>query len=364
MGWTILMKKRIYYVKLLFFRLFGVAKMKAQSLIFKKIFTGCLLLFLYFNAYPVWAGGCPSSPTLPQTFTLNSIAAGKDLPVGADIPGTQHTFSFSANCSNNSANSAVKPGSIVIACFTGAGAEVSNLPGVYSTEIAGIGISLRNQNGQRVAGLGVGCDTRNTPIAILDENYSFGSSVTLSLVKIAEKYSGNTLDSLKNAFKLGVYNSGVVIGDTVSYTFSYAGAINIKTTSCKVNTPIINVALGDWFISDFTGQGISTETKPFSILLECDESTRINAVVSGSADSSQPGTIYLTGNEDNTAKGVGVQLLDESAKPLALNSKFFIGTAQTGGQYAINWKARYIQTAARVLPGIAKSSVTVTFIYD
>ncbi|MBU9838215.1 hypothetical protein J1786_25855 [Rahnella sp. L72c] len=93
------------------------------------------------------------------------------MPVGADIPGSQHTFNVSGTCCTSGSNEL--SGDPIIACYYGNGTEIAGFPGVYSTGVKGGGIALTNSSGQRVVGGGVSCDTRNTSLGNLDSSLNY-----------------------------------------------------------------------------------------------------------------------------------------------------------------------------------------------
>ena len=68
----------------------------------------------------------------------------------------------------------------------------------------------------------------------------------------------------------------------------------------------------------------------------------------------------------SSATGVGVQLLDGNGAVFPLSTyKTFAGYDKTnGGSYTIPFKARYYQTATRVTPGAANTSMTFTMLYQ
>lgn len=141
---------------------------------------------------------------------------------------------------------------------------------------------------------------------------------------------------------------------------------SVATLSCK--TPDVTVKMGDQnYVGRFKGIGTSLAPVKFSIALkECPEgvnkvSYQLNpntAVVDATRS-----VIALDAN--STAKGVGLQLLDNAGNPVALKTKLqFKEYDKLGGNFNIPFQAAYHQTAAAVVPGTANTSITFVMSYD
>ena len=210
----------------------------------------CLTLF----SGKLWAA-CSTAPVMPQSWDLSSVAVTSSLPVGADIPGSQHTFSISGTCGTNGSNEL--SGDPIIACYYGNGTEIAGFPGVYSTGVEGIGIALTNSSGQRVVGGGVGCDTRNTSLGNLDSSLSYQIAVTLSLVKTANDISDTALAQSQTRFGLGcmldqpnVPNATFGLGPKAFGHPGAGGSIGFADPEREVTFGFVTNTLGPYVLMD------------------------------------------------------------------------------------------------------------------
>ncbi|WP_425415937.1 fimbrial protein [Providencia rettgeri] len=62
--------------------------------------------------------------------------------------------------------------------------------------------------------------------------------------------------------------------------------------------------------------------------------------------------------------GIAIQLLNGSNNPIKLATKNNTIVNSAAGDVRINWKARYIKTAAKITPGKANSTATVNIRYE
>lgn len=145
-------------------------------------------------------------------------------------------------------------------------------------------------------------------------------------------------------------------------TFVFSPVI-VNSIGCSLQTTDVSVDLGDHWISEFRGVGSTVGTQPVDLSLSCESDARINIQVDADAEGDpQAGTIKLAAGQDSAA-GIGVQLLNEQDVPIPLNHLFFYQTADSDGIFPLKWKARYIQTAARMKAGRANATATVTLKY-
>lgn len=318
----------------------------------------CLVLF----SGKLWAA-CSTSPAMPQSWDLSSVAVTSSLPVGADIPGSQHTFNVSGTCGTSGSNELA--GDPIIACYYGTGAEIAGFPGVYSTGVEGLGIALTNSSGQRVVGGGIGCDTRNTSLGSLDSSLSYQIAVTLSLVKTANDISDTALQQSQTRFGLGVYGKSG-IGGGGNNTLSYTGNINIRTESCDVLNNTINVPLGTVTRGQFSSTspgGVSPDV-PFSIELNCDAGANVNIRIDGTADDSlAAGVIKISSGAEGQATGVGIQILKGDTSPVGIGQEWAITPSASEGSLSIPFFARYYLNGQTLSSGSANGTATFTMIY-
>jgi type 1 fimbria pilin len=319
-----------------------------------------LIAFLLLFSGKGWAS-CSATPTMPQSWDLSSIAVTSSLPLGSDVPGSQHTFSVSGQCGTG--GSSELPGDPIIACYYGNGSEIAGFPGVYSTGVEGIGIALTNSSGQRVVGATVACDTRNTSLGNLDASKGYQISVTLSLVKTANDISDTALQQSQTRFGLGVYGkSGLGAGNSISYT----GNVNIRTESCDVLNNTINVSLGTVWPGLFSGASVGgvTPDVPFSIELNCDAGANVNIRIDGTADDSlAAGVIKISNGAEGQASGVGIQILKGDTSPVNLGEQWAITSSASEGSLSIPFFARYYLNGQTLSSGSGNGTATFTMIY-
>lgn len=306
--------------------------------------------------------GCTSSPDIPGKATLSAVAVDATLPVGSVIPGTERAFSFAGNCA---AISGVPQGAVIITCYYGSGTEVAGMPGVYNTGVSGIGIALVNGAGQRVAGGGAGCDTRNTPLGYISNTpaKTFSINMTLELVKTSATVGSGSLLRAQTIFGIGMYNTGYGLGSNADSSVSYAGNIIYKSVSCSTGITV-PVRLGRIPASDFRGVGSTSAQTLFTVPVTCDTPVNVSMSMSSPVYASKPaGVIGLTPATGN-AGGVGIQMLYNNL-PVVFDSYFPVGAiASAGATLNVPFTARYYQSAATVTPGIANATATFTLAYQ
>lgn len=294
---------------------------------------------------------------VPYRVAMSEIRVSSTLATGNEIPGTEQTIPISGSCSSG------HDGNVIIACYYGTGQEYSNFPGVYHTGVDGVGITLINDQGQRVSGSGSACDTRNTPLGYIssDGKDTFSFSVTLSLVKTSDTVTSGELQQAQTEFGIGVYKKE---GLGSPNRISYSGNIDFNQVTCTVTPASIAVTLGDFPLSTFTGTGATTQAKQFDVGINCNDNVQPSIMISSANgyESSYPGVVKLT-PEDGAATGIGVQMTMDG-QPVTFD-EYINTTEQTveNQQIQIPFTARYYQTAPQVTPGTANSVSTLTIAY-
>lgn len=192
------------------------------------------------------------SPDLPYTISAGTLSVPTTLNVGSVIPGSAKTHTVTGNCSGTLANHAV------IACYYGTGSEVGGMPGVYATNVDGIGIELLNSSGQIVRGTGYECDSTATPMGTVssDSAQTFSFSYTERLVKTATRIGSGTLTNTQNPFGFGVFKSVGISGSR--NTSQYSATVAERTATCSIDPLNLTVTLGDFPVSQFTHVGSYT----------------------------------------------------------------------------------------------------------
>lgn len=192
------------------------------------------------------------------------------------------------------------------------------------------------------------------------KGYFFGNvKVDLSLIKVGAVKAGASIP-------MGILGYMSANNEVNIFVIKTGNKSSVATLSCK--TPDVTVKMGDKNdVGRFKGVGTSLAPVKFSIALkECPEgiskvSYQLNpntAVVDATRS-----VIALDAN--STAKGVGLQLLDNAGNPVALKTKLqYSDYDKLGGNFDIPLKAAYHQTGSAIVPGTANSSLTFVMSYD
>ena len=166
--------------------------------------------------------------------------------------------------------------------------------------------------------------------------------------------------------------AGAAHADAVSVN---GGTVHFKgelvNAACSVNTDSSEqtVNLGQYRTAKFTKVGDTTSNIPFNIELnDCDPLVAKTAAVAftGQIDATDKTLLAVTsGNNDNTAKGVGIEILDSKSSVLTPDGATF-SAAQTliEGTNTLKFTARYKSTAATTEPGQANADATFVMKYE
>lgn len=161
-------------------------------------------------------------------------------------------------------------------------------------------------------------------------------------------------------------------------TTATGGTIHFKGSlvdaPCAVSTDSDGqtVTLGQYTVHHFDKTGTLGTAKPFDIKLEdCDTSTASTAAIAfaGRADAANPSLLAvdsgLSGGNDATASGIGIQILDEKSKAVPVDGAT-LSTAHTlvNGENVLHFAAQYESTADTVTAGDANADATFTIQYN
>lgn len=143
-----------------------------------------------------------------------------------------------------------------------------------------------------------------------------------------------------------------------------ANAIRINVLSCSTKSKTYNIDMGDWNENHFKKINDTSTPVAIPIALTCMAGTNIKATITSNAGyaDATTGKLKLFGN--NSATGIAIQLLDKNSNPIRLNYKNSLQDNVPNGDYLFNWKARYIQTAPTITPGMANSTAVVNILYE
>lgn len=321
-----------------------------------KLFSALLVLAGSFLFMPHAKAASCTAPMMPYTISVASIAVSSTLPVGSVIPGSDETVNIHGSCTAYS-------GQVIISCYYGSGSEISGMPGVYSTGVSGIGITLINDRGQRIVGGGISCDTRNTPLGYVssDGNNTFNFNVTLALVKTSDSIASGSLQQSQTVFGVGVYNQAPI---GTPNNISYAGNITYKSVNCSVDPKSLTIPLGNVPASVFKGIGSGSGWYNFDVSATCNNPVSVGIKVSSANGyaSTQPSVINLTPEAGN-ATGIGVQILTD-AQNTDFDHYVMVGDIPAANTtLRIPFSLQYYQTAATVTPGSANAVATITVAY-
>ncbi|MCV2534681.1 type 1 fimbrial major subunit FimA [Enterobacter wuhouensis] len=163
--------------------------------------------------------------------------------------------------------------------------------------------------------------------------------------------------------------------DTTTPVSVNGGTVHFKgelvNAACSVNTDSSEqtVKLGQYRTAKFTKVGDTTSNIPFTIELnDCDPLVAKTAAVAftGQIDATDKTLLAVSsGSNDNTAKGVGIEILDSKSSVLTPDGATF-SAAQTliEGTNTLNFTARYKATAATTTPGQANADATFVMKYE
>lgn len=177
---------------------------------------------------------------------------------------------------------------------------------------------------------------------------------------------------------IGSVGSTMQSSDKALYYLRGGNTIGYLAETCKVPSPAsFEVPLGSTAVNSSSGFGSgvgSTSTaKDFAIALSCDTAIsgafkvmlQLDATpVSGLASQ---GVLALTNaGASGVAGGVGVQVLNRTTStPVALATPWLVGNfPMSSSLINVPFSARYYQTAAKITPGTADSSMTYTISYQ
>jgi len=231
-------------------------------------------------------------------------------------------------------------------------------PGAYhaiDTNLKGIGVRMSMRD---IANSYFPYSAKGTCSGLISCSGAMPSNMThekLELIKTADSTDSGALSG--GVFAYAQCDNGQI------YTNFAFGTSNITGSTCDLDTAALNVDLGDYKTTDFTGVGTTTEKKTVAIPVTC---TGANSAFSLAVSAVNPADITngVMALDSGGASGIGVQLLQsDGITPVPLtNSSWSAGTSVIGTN-TINLFARYYQLDNTVTSGNATSSVTLTFNY-
>ncbi|PQP06685.1 oxidoreductase [Pseudomonas frederiksbergensis] len=177
----------------------------------------------------------------------------------------------------------------------------------------------------------------------------------LEIIKSGELASENSIP----AGYLGQY----LAGDAVFGKYYLINPITLNTASCK--TPAVSVQMGDdYLLNEFDKSGDTPRVIKFNIALnQCQRGIKkVNYQLKATTKviDSTKGIVAL--NAESTAKGIGLQLMNDAGQPIALDTVYpFNGFNTTDTDFKIPLSAAYYRLAEGTLQG-GTANTAITFI--
>jgi type 1 fimbria pilin len=195
------------------------------------------------------------------------------------------------------------------------------------------------------------------PTSVGSASFISGGTYTLQIFKSAELSSNSVIA----AGELGQFKGG----ELRFITFNLANPINLNTASCQ--TPAVSVQMGDDYQLYEFDKSDTPRVIKFNIALnQCQrgiQKVTYQLKANTPVIDSQKGVIAL--NAGSSAKGIGLQLMNEAGQPIALDTTYgFSGFKPSGTDFKIPLSAAYIRLADSTLEaGTANTEVTFIMNY-
>ncbi|MDM2842885.1 fimbrial protein [Citrobacter portucalensis] len=179
------------------------------------------------------------------------------------------------------------------------------------------------------------------------------------ILQVVGKLKGGAIDL--SAFS----GSGIWWNNVQGFELIFSDVlIDLKTLTCDVNTPDIPVSLAPagGINADTTFKGVNSTSVPvdFNIDLTCAQGTSVAIRFEGQTKTGSNDSILKLTDQDNTATGIGVQILDKNKNAMTFNQPDFVLQASNVQQTQISlpFSAQYIQTDSQVTAGKADAEAT------
>jgi type 1 fimbria pilin len=185
-----------------------------------------------------------------------------------------------------------------------------------------------------------------------------GGNYTLEIFKSGEL-------SPKNEIAAG-FLGNLQVSDLVFIKFNLLNPIHLNTASCQ--TPSVPVAMGDDYrLEEFEKSGATPRVIKYNIALnQCQRGIKkvtYQLKATTTVIDSKKGIVAL--NAESTAKGIGLQLMNDAGQPIALDTNYpFNGFNTTDTDFRIPLSASYYRLAEGTLKaGTANTAVTFIMSY-
>lgn len=321
----------------------------------KQLATLIMFLGLSLLSSISWAGcvSATGSYTVTSPKQTFSFARNKTLgPIGTVISiGTSPQVLLT--CSGGGSNSYLKFGSLL---------EPSSTPGVYKTNVPGIGIKVWDDFLGNVV---VSNDIQKWFTITTASTYS--GNAWLTNIKM-QYYIIGPLETGTVLFPIIIEawgnNTASTVGGARYSVLNWNGSAEVTASACE--TPNIDVNLGTIDRGIFI-KSATSPTKSFDFKINNCASgiTKVSYLFKPAPGVSIVGTgnnQYLTLDSSSTAKGLGIQVMYDNGNNVPFNTKTALtGYNTAGGSYTIAMKARYIRTRNVGDVEVGTASATVEF---
>ncbi len=327
-----------------------------------KFITACLLC-IGLNKHSV--ADCIASAKDVYINFPSSVVLQADMPIGTVI--ATGTSNYTIRCIRESGMTASEyswqiyysPNNISLGPAIGTNADMA------PTGISGIGLHWINNTSN--VGDSLMTDSQlNNPNKGRGIPSADGSYVTTTfidrfkLIKTGEIDIGSQSISLNPIAmrRKSAFGSVSPAGDLYTIRFTPFALVN---AACSLSDSTINVDMGIVAGTKFTGVGSTSESKSFTIGLDCVVGTKVNITLdSPTPEAGFVGTTALSAG--STASGLGIQITDTGDAPIQFQQSKYVGEA-TSSFMTIPYKARYIQTDSTITPGTANGLMTLNIDY-
>ncbi|HEC2037735.1 TPA: type 1 fimbrial protein [Klebsiella oxytoca] len=204
------------------------------------------------------------------------------------------------------------------------------------------------------------------PTRVLRGQWRARTANMKGLIDVQPEYKIDVIT--KRSLTPGIHTIGggvvalLVSDHPVSLLTINASSMEVSSAGCNVIDDNIIVRLGRHDVREFFRKR-ATEYVPFSIRLDCNKNVKISYSISGrSADGLSLGILSLD-NDVDSAKGIGVQIVDEYNHPITLNRLVFWKKTKDEDYVTLQLKSRYMRISQKIKPGQANATATLSFVY-
>ncbi|MDA5549971.1 fimbrial protein [Yersinia massiliensis] len=252
--------------------------------------------------------------------------------------------------------------------------SIPSLPGVYPTNLRGIGIKyeiFEHYTNQCSKGTVYQMDNLTNTLNFNcnpngKSSFSAGPDSFIYIVKLEENHEVGIINTFPIfRAKYSEASQNPTSGKTINNIFQLSNTLIIRRNGCTLDSNRLDFNLGKNQQNDFKRIGTTGTPITKQIPLTCDPDTKYFLQVDGVAEPNHPGVMKLT-SDPGAATGVGVQLL-ANGQPVEFGRAKQMGTSAASGnniKETIDITAQYYQTQNRVPPGPANASATFTMTYQ